>query len=275
MKVNLFDSNGVNKSPVSGYSFIPKNIKWIIGQKKFDGLTIFTDKHIMKDTVRSVDSKLKIAWLVEPKVVYSIVYRIIQNKENQYDYIITHDETLLKRGSKYVLAPAGGTWIPHNKQKIYPKTKLISSIVSKKNMFPGHIIRHTMCKNIPKKIDYYGSKFNWIATKDIGMRDYMFSVGIENSSVKNYFTEKIIDCFLCGCIPIYWGCTNLGKFFNMKGVIVLKDIDQLKNKILPALSEEKYKSMLPAVEENFKLALEYSVQIDWIYKNILTNIKDR
>ena len=59
-------------------------------------------------------------------------------------------------------------------------------------MFPGHKIRHAMCERY-KSVDYYGTKFEYIPTKDMGMKHYMFSVAIENSSVPNYFTEKIID----------------------------------------------------------------------------------
>jgi len=268
VKINLFDENGVNKSPVSGHRFPSQYVKWIIGNKNFDGITIFTDKHIIKNTVTSVKSKIKIAWLIEPKVVYNSMYsKIIQN-EKLYNYIFTYDKNLLQRGKQYIYVPAGGTWIPINNQLIYPKTKLISSVVSKKNMFPGHKIRHAMCDNI-KRIDYYGSKFQWIATKDIGIKDYMFSVAIENSSVPNYFTEKIIDCFLCGAVPVYWGCSNIEKFFNPKGIITFSNVNDLKTKTLPSLTKEKYEEMKPYVEQNFEAAKKYIVMIDWIHNSIL------
>jgi hypothetical protein len=272
MKINLFDTNNINKSPVSGHKFPSQNnIEWVIGSKKFNGMTLFTDKHIVKNTVTLVTSKIKVAWLVEPKIVYNKMYKAIVENEKQYDYILTHDADLLSRNKKYILVPAGGTWIPIPRQQIYAKTKLISSIVSKKNMFPGHKIRHEMCNKI-KNIDYYGSKFEWIQTKDIGLKDHMFSVAIENSSVPNYFTEKIIDCFLCGTVPVYWGCKNLGGYFNMNGVIKIKNVSQLKQ-ILPTFNKQKYNQILPAINDNFNRAKNYIVMIDWMYDNILKELK--
>jgi len=272
MKINLYDENGINKSPLSGHKFNPKQVEWIIKQNNFDGITIFTDKHIVKNTAATVKSKIKIALLLEPKIVYAQMYSAILKHEKLYNYILTHDAKLITSGKKYIFTPANGTWIPMDRHQIYPKTKLVSSVVSKKNMFPGHKIRHEMC-NIIKSIDYYGSKFSWIPTKDIGMKDYMFSVAIENSSVPNYFTEKILDCFLCGCVPVYWGCTNIEKFFNPRGIIKFQNAAELKTKILPKLSKQKYKEMRSAVQENFETAKKYAIHTDWIYDNILIGVK--
>lgn len=49
-----------------------------------------------------------------------------------------------------------------------------------------------------------------------GLKNYRYSLCIENSSYPNYFTEKITDCLLSWCIPIYYGCPNIHKFFPRK-----------------------------------------------------------
>lgn len=46
-----------------------------------------------------------------------------------------------------------------------------------------------------------------------GLYGYRYSLAFENSSHENYFTEKLIDCFLCWSKPIYWGCPNILKYF--------------------------------------------------------------
>ena len=224
--INLFDENGLDLSPVSGHQFLPQTVKIVRNQNPFNGITIVTDKQIVKGIAKKLKSMKKVAWLSEPKVVYSQVYKKILNQEKLFDLIMTYDADLLKRGPKYVLVPVGSTWIPIPYQKLYDKTKLVSSIVSKKTMFPAHKMRHEICDRY-KDIDYYGTKFEYIPTKDIGLKDYMFSVAIENCSVLNYFTEKIVDCFLCGCVPIYYGCTNIQKFFNPNGIITFQNIDDL------------------------------------------------
>ena len=40
-----------------------------------------------------------------------------------------------------------------------------------------------------------------------------FSIATENAAVDNYFTEKLMDCFLTKTVPIYYGSSNIGEFF--------------------------------------------------------------
>ncbi|TDQ19583.1 glycosyl transferase family 10 (putative fucosyltransferase) [Algoriphagus boseongensis] len=51
------------------------------------------------------------------------------------------------------------------------------------------------------------------------MRPYKFCIAYENSSYPGYVTEKIMDCFIAGCIPIYWGSPCIEKDFNPKRIV--------------------------------------------------------
>ena len=84
------------------------------------------------------------------------------------------------------------------------------------------------------------------------MHNYAFSVAIENniSSDDYYFTEKLIECFTTGTVPIYYGCPNIDKFFDIRGVLTFTTQEELDN-ILDNLSEEKYNSMLEYINYNF------------------------
>ena len=84
----------------------------------------------------------------------------------------------------------------------------------------------------------------------------MFSVIIENSTPKNYFTEKTIDCLVTGTVPVFWGCENIGDFFDERGFIVFKSARQYK-KIRPTLTAETYNQMLPYIKKNFETSLGY------------------
>ncbi|HJS78004.1 MAG TPA: glycosyltransferase family 10 [Burkholderiales bacterium] len=46
-----------------------------------------------------------------------------------------------------------------------------------------------------------------------GLRDYRYSLALENCRQRNYFSEKILDCWLAWAMPIYWGCPNLSDYF--------------------------------------------------------------
>jgi len=41
---------------------------------------------------------------------------------------------------------------------------------------------------------------------------FRFALCFENCSFPGYITEKILDCFLAGCIPVYWGAPDITDF---------------------------------------------------------------
>jgi hypothetical protein len=36
-----------------------------------------------------------------------------------------------------------------------------------------------------------------------------------------------LDCFLFKSMPIYWGCSNIGDYFNKHGIIEFNNVDDL------------------------------------------------
>jgi hypothetical protein len=45
------------------------------------------------------------------------------------------------------------------------------------------------------------------------LANYKFCICYENMrDVKGYITEKIFDCFMAGCVPIYWGASNVADY---------------------------------------------------------------
>lgn len=97
------------------------------------------------------------------------------------------------------------------------KDKLISIIVSNKNFTKGHRERLTFLKNLKEglgdKIDVFGIGFNEINDKWDAIAPYKYHICIENSSLENYWTEKLSDAFLGMSYPIYYGCTNIYDYF--------------------------------------------------------------
>lgn len=58
-------------------------------------------------------------------------------------------------------------------------------------------------------------------------------------------------------IPLYWGCPNIGDFFNKEGIITFnntKEFIDISNNIL---TPDLYKSKKDIIEENYNLALNY------------------
>ena len=64
------------------------------------------------------------------------------------------------------------------------------------------------CNNIGGPIgNRYGEDF--ATSKREWLKGYKFNLCFENASYPGYMTEKLIQAFGAGCIPIYWGDTSL------------------------------------------------------------------
>jgi hypothetical protein len=90
----------------------------------------------------------------------------------------------------------------------------------------------------------------------------MFNISIENCKHLNWFTEKLIDCFLTKTVPLYWGCSNIGEFFNKDGIITFENENDLLKKI-NKLTSDDYNSRIHAINENYTKALYYA---DFFYR---------
>ena len=69
-------------------------------------------------------------------------------------------------------------------------------------------------------------------------------------------------------MPVYYGCTNIGEFFNKEGIFTashLNDIISFCNVLTP----EVYESMLPAIEENFELSKKWCDQDEQLKSGII------
>jgi hypothetical protein len=83
-----------------------------------------------------------------------------------------------------------------------------------------------------------------------------YSIVIENCQQRNYLTEKLLHAFISMTIPIYIGCPNIGDYFDVRGMIIAENIDDII-KICKGLTPEKYAEMLPYLTENKKKAEEF------------------
>ena len=113
-------------------------------------------------------------------------------------------------------------------------------------------------ESIGDQLDLFGRGFNEIENKEEGLCDYMFSVAIENGQYETYFTEKILDCFATGTIPVYLGAPDIGNYFNLDGIVNLSEEFDV--------SEEIYYSKIEAVKDNLERAKKMEINNDdWVY----------
>lgn len=264
--IKLFDVNFPHQEFTTAYQTSNK-IKWDrnYSNNDVDDTVIITDNCMMSQF--EFKGK-KIGMIMEPRAINPYIYNFLSDKNNlcSFDKVLTYDKLLLDVSDKFEFYPHCGCWIQPEFQKLYNKTKLVSIIASSKRHTDGHRLRHNVidyCKTQGFSIDSFGQSYQPITHKIEALKDYCFSIVIENSKQDYYFTEKLMDAFVTGTIPIYWGCPSIGDFFNLDGMIILHDINDLDN-ILNTLTIEKYNSILSAVKDNFEIAKKYLIVEDWL-----------
>lgn len=262
-EINLIGGGFQHSPSTSGYD--PVYIKWIKNGTSAP-ITIYVDNGIFNH----VNSNSKnYAWLCESKTIIPEIYNWCVNNigilKQKYIKVFTHDITLCSISDIFVLVQCSGKSFL-NSGKIYDKTKLVSMVCSNKVLCAEHVYRLKIIDQFKDKCDLYGRGFNPIDDKLNGLKDYCFSITMENATYSNMFTEKITDCFMCGTVPIYYGIPNICDFFDKDGIIVLNDNFDIKD-----ISFDLYKSMLLAIKNNFKIANEMLTAEDYIYINHIKN----
>jgi hypothetical protein len=228
------------------------------------------------DAVKPHDVDTLVGIAVEPNAISNTRDFFIKNRRN-FDVIFTHDEEILKACENAKVCVYGTTWIA---QSVYEnidtsrKQPKISCLTGSKEVTPAHSYRKFLYANqlkIPFPITWFRSgegellpayQHNPVLTAGSGGKndlflDFQFSIAIENSSQRYYFTEKLIDCLITKTIPIYYGCRNISEYFDTRGWIILEttDIREFIHKVSSALP--KYEDCIEVIEHNYREALKY------------------
>ena len=259
-KINLFC--GDNLEPSSSALNATKHVQWV-----YDGsgeVNIYVSQRAL-DALNDTSGKPTYIWLLESKQIIPQYYQwIIDNYEfvtSRVDGIFSCDKELCAKYPKISYSLINAVpWVQD--RKVYEKTKLVSMIASNKRMCEGHARRLQFVDKFRDKLDFYGRGFNEISCKEDGLRDYMFSVGIENAVYDTYFTEKLTDCFACGTIPIFYGCKGVTEYFNEDGIIFLDDDFDLS-----MLTKDLYYSKMDVIKDNFERSINFPVAEDYLYLN--------
>jgi len=101
------------------------------------------------------------------------------------------------------------------------KTALLSWVTSNYRVLDGHKRRMAFLEKITGRVhfDLFGTGFNPIPDKFDGIAPYRYSIAFENCVSPYYFTEKLMDCFVCLTMPLYVGSPEIERFFPPKSFI--------------------------------------------------------
>jgi hypothetical protein len=197
----------------------------------------------------------------------------LRKVSKNFDLILTYRDDLADLPNAIFMAFGGCHVQEKPKVKRFEVSFLYS--VGLNNDMSGYALRKQVWeirKNFPQIFKYFSSAIRppvendnpWpYETKD-KLFESMFSLIIENTSERNYFTEKIIDAFQTFTIPIYWGCPNISDYFDEKGIIYFNDVDDLMQ-LIENITIDDYYGRLESIALNYNKSLKY--------KDILLNMK--
>lgn len=113
------------------------------------------------------------------------------------------------------------------------------------------------CKNMPGIGITVKDKINY-------QRRFRFSVAMENECYPGYVTEKIVEAFMAGTVPIYMGDSTIGNDFNLESFVFIESIAQYDEAIERVFSiENNWSSYMSYRREpiyNNNIIPEYAVE---------------
>lgn len=204
---------------------------------------------------------LKVLLQTEPPTVKDLSPAIIAN-QNLFDLIIAWNPDVLENCSNARKLIFGTCWIDNPSTCWRNKEDEVSFLTSSKSQTPGHQLRQSVYEYLKDKSEINNFSIRSIRTppridnKELIFKNAKFSIIIENESLPNLLTEKLIDCFITKTVPIYWGAPNVGDYFDERGVITFSNLGDLEN-ILKMLTPDRYKELEEVIDKNYNLSLNY------------------
>ncbi|HEY0030055.1 MAG TPA: glycosyltransferase family 10 [Bacteroidia bacterium] len=211
----------------------------------------------MRSDLKKYDKTLLIHGCETPDL--NNIREVLIKHGHKFTKVYSFDKEVLNNVKGSELFCFGSCWVADGK-KVYKnhfdlnKKFKLSFIRSSKRELPGHKLRYEIeglfNKQYPFEVFFPKER---VESKNVLFTDSMFHLTIENSRYENYFTEKVIDCFMSYTIPIYWGCPNIAGYFDQNGIIQFNTKEELET-ILKNLSPEDYLLREKAVKKNYDIA---------------------
>jgi len=161
--------------------------------------------------------------IVEPDSIHQKYFHWTKRAPDRFFTVLTKNKDMLATHPRAKKLVFGTTFIDDPSTIDISKSKRCSIVSSAKQSLPGHKMRHRIVDQIRQlklDVDILGRGYKPFDKKEEGIAPYEYSVVIENSREIGYFSEKLVDCFLCGTVPIYWGALDIEDYFDTRGMIV-------------------------------------------------------
>ncbi len=107
------------------------------------------------------------------------------------------------------------------------------------------------------------------------MSDFKFAICFENCAFPGYVTEKVFDCFLAGCIPVYFGAPDITDFIPKESFIDFREFGNYVelDRFLREMTEKEARSYIDAARD-FLASHDFDkFTVDYFVNDILNVIE--
>lgn len=138
------------------------------------------------------------------------------------------------------------------------KTDEIVWVTSNLHASSGHFLRmQTVAQLRNSFVKIYGRGIQPIEDKYAVFKSAKYVIAFENYAHKGYWTEKIADAYLSYCLPIYFGATDIDRYFHPLSYVKLNPHSKTLLADLEAvISKDLWKERLPYIIEARNAILE-------------------
>jgi len=198
--------------------------------------------------------------MAEPLIIHGKYYKNIWWLKHKFKYILCRYSQYAEKYTNVLQLPVVESWVD-GKSVPWPAAKYhnCSLIASEKTGLIGHKLRHEVVEWIKQEsvdVEVIGRGYKPFELKQDGLLTFHYSIIIENVPELSCFTEKLIDCMLCGTLPIYYGPKDIGDFFNARGIIRCNCLADFQAAIATVINPPNA-AQLAAMAENRQIALGY------------------
>ena len=204
-------------------------------------------------------ARIKIALLLETPELNGKAIDSVRELHSRLDLVLTYSPGLLREFPDQArMLWLGGSYLRGFEfLRGDPKMPNISISVSRKNSLEGHKLRHEVVRNFRQQdLKVFGRGYRPYRSPKKPYEKFMYSIVVENSRQDHYFTEKLVQCLLFRCVPVYWGTAKLPKEFDERGILRFSSLKELEE-IWPTLTAEKYQGLRRQISSNQRAALKY------------------
>lgn len=236
----------------------------------------------------NIDRKKCMMFIFDPPAVLPGLYANLQNSSRYYGHIFLMFDDLVDNQKFFKM------YYPQPELKMvegvydFDKKKLCTMIAGNKDFRHPNAIyseRRKVIefyeKNHPDQFDLYGTDWRCksykgtVPHKAPVLKKYKFSYCYENTwKQKGYVTEKIFDCLVAGCVPIYLGADNITSYVPKECFVDRRDFssDEELYQFISSMDRETYEGYIEAILKYLSSPEVQKFSTDHFIKTIKENI---